>query len=112
MEWAATNSRPASVSEKQGGRTFVQPPRRNTREGISRNRKKRELRLLRSFLLLALLSHLGHVRDPLNEVVVGRWSAERRGLSPWARPLTVNEHDTVAYTAQVKNPKNAYISVT
>jgi hypothetical protein len=59
-----------------------------------------------------LLLHLGHGGVPSLNVAVGRWITERRGLDPWARPLTVIDHGTAAPVPQEKNGKNADISVT
>jgi hypothetical protein len=110
MGWAATNNRPVAAPKAKRP-DFHPAASARHHKGVPQIRKKRELRLLRGFLLLMLLLHLGHVSDPSLRVAVGRWSAERRGLSPWARPLTVNDHATAAIAAQVKNGKNAYISV-
>ena len=64
-------------------------------EGNSRNnqvsRDCSRLRLLTSPSSLPSSSSffffMCHGRDPLMSVAVGRWSAERRGFGPWARPL-------------------------
>jgi hypothetical protein len=67
--------------------------------------------LLRSLLLLVLLLHGGHGRDPSMSVADGRWSTERYGFDPWARPLTVNDNGTSVCNAQLKNGKSTDISV-